>query len=262
MLREIIINSTPFEKRIAILEEGKLVELIIENAEHQKILANIYKGRIQTVLPGLQSAFVDIGLAKSAFLHISHINTSDSVPIESRPHRSYKGGTKKMRIQDILKEGQEILVQIVKEPISTKGAKVTTSLSLPGRFLVLLSDSNFVRVSKKIHNRAQRNMLKRLIYEIKPSNIGFIVRTIGQHVSEEEFRIEIRKLLKKWNDIQKLAAKSKAPTLVYKDEEPALGIIRDLFSDDVHSVVMDSPSDYKAIHDYLKNLSPELLSKV
>jgi ribonuclease G len=263
MVKEIVINATPYEKRIAILEDSKLAELLVDQPELQKVLSNIYKGRVQTVLPGMQSAFVDIGLEKSAFLHISQINDHT---LYSNPRRGSRSRQRRYherpKIQNILKEGQEILVQIIKEPISTKGAKITTTLSLAGRFLVLLPDTNFIGVTKKIRNRVYRSKLKKIINDLRPPNIGFIVRTIGLHVSETEFKAEIKDLIKKWESVKKLAAKAKAPALLYKEEESTLGTIRDLFSDDIDSLVIDSASDYKEINKYLKKLSPELLSRV
>ncbi|MFH1760375.1 MAG: Rne/Rng family ribonuclease [bacterium] len=265
MVKEIIINSAAYEKRIAILEDGRLVELVLDQPGGQKVLANIYKGRVQTVLPGMQCAFVDIGLAKAAFLNTSYID--DETLKKFTQEQNLKRHKRRQRasniqIQDILHEGQELLVQIVKEPISTKGAKVTTALAIPGRFLVLIPNSNFIGVSKKTRNREQRIKLKKMIDELRPENIGFIVRTIGLHVSEVEFRSEIKELLKKWTAISKAISNSKAPALIYKDEEPTLGVIRDLFSDEIDSMVIDSKTDYNQIRSYLKSLSPELLSRI
>src|SRR6059036_237639 len=230
MRREIVINAGNHETRIAILEEKELVEVMVERPEARRRVGDIYKGRVNAVLPGMQAAFVDLGLEKTAFLHASDLHPSESElddmfeEEESEVEKQNGGGGGRGRwrrdepvpkIEEALQKGQEILVQITKEPIGTKGPRVTTQISLPGRYLVLMPGHDHVGVSRKIEDRAERARLKGLIKEIRPKNAGVIVRTVGAEQGKKEFQSDIKYLEQLWEKIEKQAQRVKAPALLH-----------------------------------------------
>ncbi len=270
MKKVILFNATSTEKRVALLEEGKLAEIVVERPEQYRILGNIYRGRVTAILPGIQSAFIDIGMEKSAFLHASDVDPSllleeDDARIErytNRDDRSKRRRIARVPIQQILEKGQDILVQIIKEPIGNKSPKVTTQISLAGRFLVLVPDSEYIGISKKASDIKARKKLKRIVSQYKPPGVGFIVRTIGLKVSETEFVREIKSLVKEWSKAQKAALEGRGPKLVYKERSITTSVIRDLFAEDVSEVYVDQMDDYREIMSYLKTVSPKLSSRV
>lgn len=268
MDKKILFTATPTEKRAALLENNRIAEIVVERPDNIRLLGNIYRGRIVSVLPGIQAAFVDIGLPKAAFLHVSEVDPLLLLEeTDSMSERFYDKSSKKSKafylpIEKILSEGQEILVQVIKEPIGTKGAKVTTHISLAGRFLVLIPDTDFIGVSKKTSDKKRRTYLKKLIASIKPPGIGFIVRTIGLEVSESEFILEIKELIEKWKKAQEEALIGSGPKLIYKEMGITTRVIRDLFSEDVLEVYVDQQEDYNEIISYLKTISPSLCSRV
>src|SRR5512132_4363561 len=232
MRREIIINASPSETRIALLEDKQLVEVMVERPEAVRRVGDIYKGRVNAVLPGMQAAFVDLGLEKSAFLHASDLTPSESdldlfeeEEDGDEPRRGGGGGRGGRReepvprIEDALKKGQELLVQITKEPIGTKGARVTTQVSLPGRFLVLMPGHEHIGVSRKIEDRAERARLKTLMREIHPKDAGVIVRTVGAEQGKKEFQSDIHYLEQLWAKIEKQAQRVRAPALLHQEME-------------------------------------------
>jgi ribonuclease G len=270
MQKDIIINVSEYETRLAILEDSKLVELLVERPESEGIVGDIYKGIVKSVLPGMQAAFLDIGLGKSAFLHFSDIGESkaqlrqlyedDADFVETK--ESKKGKRTPENIKDVLKEGQEILVQITKEPIGTKGPRVTTDLSLPGRYVVLVPGEDHVGVSRKITDWTEKRRLKKLTYEIKPEGFGCIVRTVAEGKDKNQIKADIKNLFKFWKRIRKLADKKRAPALVHKNVGLISGIMRDVLSSEVNSVVIDSKREYKSILSYLKAVAKSLRSVV
>src|SRR5712692_5828096 len=198
MSREIVINATKHESRIAVLDEGQAVELWIERTRHRTIVGNIYKGRVTKVLPGMQSAFVDLGLERDAFLYVSDViedledyesETADELHLDDVPQRP------ETSISDLLREGQEIVVQVSKDTIAGKGARITSHVTLPGRFLVYMPTVNHVGVSRRIDNEEERLRLKHVLERIRPPGQGgFIVRTAGEGHSEEDFRSDLKYL--------------------------------------------------------------------
>jgi len=272
MRREIIINASVSETRIAILEEKELVEVMVERPEAVRRVGDIYKGRVNAVLPGMQAAFVDLGLEKSAFLHASDLHPSetdfeDLFEEEEVEERKPGGGRGRRdepapRIEDALKKGQEVLVQITKEPIGTKGPRVTTQISLPGRYLVLMPGHDHVGVSRKIEDRAERSRLKGLIREIRPKDAGIIVRTVGAEQGKQEFQSDIRYLEQLWQKIEKQTQRSRAPALLHQEMEFTTGLIRDIFTEDVGQLVIDSKEEYAQILRYLGTYAPELKARV
>jgi ribonuclease G len=271
MRREIIINASSSETRIAILEDKELVEIMVERPEAVRRVGDIYKGRVNAVLPGMQAAFVDLGLEKSAFLHASDLHPSDAdfddlFEDEAVDDRRQAGGRGRReepapRIEDALKKGQEVLVQITKEPIGTKGPRVTTQVSLPGRYLVLMPGHDHVGVSRKIEDRSERSRLKSLIREIRPPDAGVIVRTVGAEQGKKEFQSDVKYLLQLWEKIEKQAQRTRAPALLHQEMEFTTGLIRDIFTEEVGQLVIDSKEEYEQIMKYLATYAPELRSR-
>jgi ribonuclease G len=270
MQKDIIINVSEYETRLAILEDSKLVELLVERPESERMVGDIFKGIVKTVLPGMQAAFLDIGGEKSAFLHFSDIGESkaqlrqlyeeDADFVEVKQTKKAKRTPE--NIQDVLREGQEILVQITKEPIGTKGPRVTTDLSLPGRYVVLVPGEDHVGVSRKITSWAEKRRLKKLTYEIKPEGFGCIVRTVAEGKDKNQIKSDIKSLYKFWKRIRKLADKKRAPVLVHKNIGMISSIMRDVLSSEVNSVVIDSKREFKNVLSYLKTVAKSLRSIV
>lgn len=269
MQKDIIINVSEYETRLAILEDLKLVELLVERPEKERMVGDIYQGVVKAVLPGMQAAFLDIGLEKSAFLHFSDIGDFKSqldllYEAELLEEEEGKGMLKKppQSIQEILKEGQEIFVQVTKEPIGTKGPRVTTQLSLPGRYVVLVPGEEHVGVSRKISNWAKKRKLKRLAYELLPEGFGCIVRTMAEGKDKKQLKSDMKNLVKFWKKIKKQAEKKKAPALLHKDIGMVSSIMRDILTPEVNSVIIDSKKEYKKILSYLKFIARSLRFKV
>jgi ribonuclease G len=272
MKREILINSTPRETRAAILEDDQLVELLVDRPESRRMVGDIYLGRVEAVLPGIQAAFVDIGTEKAAFLHASDVvypdgNAVDDEDDEERDDADDDAGggrgAKGPPIQDVLKRGQELLVQVSKEPISTKGPRVTAQISMAGRFLVYMPFASRVGVSRKIGERAERQRLRELVQGVLPDNSGgVIVRTVGEDVTQEVFERELTTLVNNWKRIKKKTTFVRAPALVHRETSLTRGLMRDIFSEKVESVTVDSRQLHNEILEYLKGIAPELVERV
>src|SRR5262249_29285031 len=251
----------------------QLVELLVDRPEARRMVGDIYLGKVEAVLPGIQAAFVDIGTEKSAFLHASDLvfdedgededaEDEDNGDSEEGPARGRRA--KAPPIQDLLKRGQEILVQISKEPISTKGPRVTAQISLAGRFLVYMPFASRVGVSRKIGERAERQRLREQVQAVLPADSGgVIVRTVGEDVTQEAFEPELTTLINQWsksNKKQKFVGG--APKLLHRETSLTRGIIRDLFSAKVDKLTVDSKQIYNEIVEYLKGIAPELIERV
>jgi ribonuclease G len=268
MQKKILFNGTPTEKRAALLENDKIVEIVVERPDHFRLVGNIYRGRVMSILPGIQSAFIDIGLEKCAFLHATDVDPTLLLEESDKVMERFTGDNQNRKqipripIEKILNVGDQILVQVAKEPISTKGAKVTTQISLAGRFLVLVPDADFIGVSKKNTDAKKRARLKQIIAQIKPPGVGFIVRTIGLQMSETEFINEIHMLIDAWKMAQDEALEGTGPKIVHRELGITTRVIRDIFTDDVTEVYVDQEDDRKEILSYLKALSPDLCKKV
>jgi len=283
MKREILINAAPRETRIAILEDEQLVELLVDRPDNRRMVGDIYLGRVDAVLPGIQAAFIHIGTEKSAFLHASDLvrQTADEAEDDDEeeddevdePGGKKNNGSngsngsgrrgKAPPIQEALKRGQEVLVQISKEPISTKGPRVTAQISLAGRFLVYIPDSAKVGVSRKIGSSAERARLKEQVQNILPDNSGgVIVRTVSEDVTPEMLQRELKSLMAQWKKIKRKANFQKAPSLVHRESGLTRGLVRDIFSDKVDSLTVDSRQVYNEIVAYLKDIAPDLIPRV
>ena len=269
MRTRIVINADPHETRIAILEEDELVELLVERGEKRSHVGDVYKGRVNAVLPGMQAAFVEIGLPKTAFLHASDLaeNLTELEDFEGDDESSSRGGGRRQRrpvpkIEDCLKKGQEILVQVTKESIGTKGPRVTQQVSLPGRFTVFMPGVDHSGVSRRIEDRAERQRLKALVAEHRPKGAGLIVRTAGDGKGEKEFANDVNYLIKLWEKVDRKSRTARAPALIHRELELTTGLIRDLFTEDVEELVIDSKDAHRDILNYLRSISPELRDRV
>lgn len=243
MAQTIIVNSLPEEVRMAIVEDGSLAELVVERPDDSHLVGNIYKGRVQNILPGMQAAFVDIGLDKNAFLYIGDIR-------ECELSMFAKGiAPEKLFV------GQEILVQIVKDAVGTKGPKATTHLTLPGHDVVLLPTADYVGISKQIEEKEERDRLKALAEELCPEGMGMIMRTAAKEKTSEELTQDIRYLTNLWRVLSARAKYSHAPILLYRDVDLVIRMVRDYLRADVERVVVDQVDDYQRICDLLNGSS-------
>lgn len=263
---EIIVNASPSETRIAIMEDHRLVEFFAERADSARQVGDIFKGRVNAVLPGMQAAFIDIGLEKTAFLHVSDMVVTDPDMLEegarSKGDRRSRKIPRGVSIENLLKKGQEIMVQMTKEPIGTKGSRVTTQISLPGRYVVLMPNVKHLGISRKIDDSAERSRLRDLIQELVPETFGVIVRTVGATKKKRQFVADVRFLEKTWRRIQGAYARQSCPSLLHKEVGLTTGLIRDLFNEDVDRLIIDSKQEFKQIQSYLRSTSPELKDRV
>ena len=268
---DLVINITPQENRVALLESGLLTEIYIEREKDRGIAGNIYKGKAVRILPGMQVAFVDIGLNKAAFLYVDDIYYSfkdfeaemlskneeeeeDSYGIEEKRPPSRQP----TQIKDLLTEGQEILVQVSKEPIGSKGPRITSHISLPGRQVVLMPTVNHIGISRRIENENERRRLREIIQTIKPPEMGIIVRTASEGMGEDELNLDMNYLLKVWETIQKKQANAPVPSLIHYDLNLTLRAIRDLATKELDTIIVDSKEEYDKILKFTDMFMPQL----
>lgn len=258
-MNELIINVAPYETRVALLEDRLLTELYIERTKDRGIIGNIYKGKVIKVLPGMQAAFVDIGLEKAAFLYISDvyggIEDFEEMGIHGEDITSYN--TTSSQIEDLLFEGQEILVQVSKEPLGTKGTRITSHITLPGRYLVYMPFVDHIGVSRRIKDEKERKRLREIIQSIKPPNGGFIVRTASEGADLDEIRNDMEFLLHLWENILKKKDSVTAPALIHSDLTMVLRVIRDILSPQVNRIVIDSKEEYENIVSFISTYMPK-----
>jgi ribonuclease G len=282
MKREILINANPRETRVAIIEDDQLSELLVDRPDARRMVGDIYFGRVDAVLPGIQAAFVDIGTDKSAFLHASDLvyedeeeadeaddDSDDDDDAEESDGGGGGGGRRKRKnatelpIQDVLKRGKEIIVQVSKEPISTKGPRVTAQVSLAGRFLVFMPFASRVGISRKIGDRAERARLREQMKGVLPDKSGgVIVRTVGEDVTKETFQRDLDSLIGTWKKIKRKTHFVRAPSLIHRETSLARGLMRDVFSTKVEKLTVDSKQMYNEIIEYLNGVAPELIERV
>jgi len=277
MLKEIIINSSSSQSRVAIIEDGNLVDFFVDHPEKRRMVGDIYLGRIARVLPGIKAAFIDIGMKHDAFLHFSDIgerldglqsildDDSDlDTEDEESPTQPVAESVKVKREVTIpkLHKGQEIIVQITKEPVGNKGVRVTSSISLPGRFCVLLPFDDKIGISKKVSDFRERRRLRTIARSILPQNCGLIIRTAAKDQAEDSLSDDLKYLAKTWEDIQATLKTEKPPTLLYQDLNTTSSVIRDLFTPDISKVHVDSKKLYKQIKGYVQLIQPALAEKI
>jgi len=265
MKREMLINATvPEELRIALVEDGILEELYLERSEEQQIVGNIYRGRVTRVEPSLQAAFVDFGAEKNGFLHVSDVMSSlmsADVRSSSRSRRGKAGD--KPPIQKILQKGSEVVVQVTKVGVDRKGAALTTYLSLPGRYLVLMPGLKVMGVSRKIEDDEARTRLRAVISELKPpKDVGVIARTAGLDRPKRDLERDLRYLVRLWDTIRHRAKKAPIPSAIYKESDFVIRIVRDVFSADIQSVIVDDGDVRQRVIDFMKIVMPRYRSRV
>lgn len=291
MRKEIIINAAADQTRIAITEDGHLAELFVETPHQEKMVGDIYMGKVAKVMPGIKAAFIDIGLSQDGFLHFSDIGSrleeysamigdeedeeeeereeldgssdgspSPVSPVSAAPPRRETSRTPRRDIQ--IEKGQDIIVQVTKEPVGKKGVRVTSEVSLAGRFLVLLPFDGKVGISKKISGFKEKRRLRRLVQPILPEGFGVIIRTVAEGKEESALKQDLEDLIATWREIEQKVKSEKAPALLYKDMATTSSVIRDLFSNDVTRVVVDSRRLHKEIRSYIHSTSPQIEEKI
>ncbi len=291
MKKEIIISSSSSQNRVAITENGNLVDFFIDHPEKQRMVGNVYLGKVARVIPGIRAAFIDIGLKHDAFLHFSDIGertealkgifeedeaddsdeedaliekpaAPENLDPNSSPFKKENFEQREKTSLTRLKKGEDLLIQIIKEPVKDKGVRVTSSISIPGRFCVLLPMDNKIGVSKKIVDFRERKRLRRIARGIIPENCGLIIRTAAKDQSEESLSADLKYLIKIWSDLQEDAKKQKPPFLLYQDLSTTISVIRDLFTPDVSKVFVDSKKLYKEIKNYVQFIQPALVDRI
>ncbi len=233
-MKEMILQGQAEGLRAAVMEHGVLMEVFEQEGPYSRLVGNIYRGRVENVLPGMQAAFVDIGLDKNAFLYVR-----EAVPLHFGSDQESQAAFERVNIRDILKPRQELLVQVIKEPLGRKGARITTNISLPGRYVVLLPQVAYIGVSRRIQALAERERLKKISTEVCPGGMGVIVRTLAQGLSEQEIVQDIAQLIKIWRNIQTGFPKISVPGLVHQDADLVSRLIRDFIDDDVERITLD-----------------------
>lgn len=273
MYKELIVNVTENETRVALIEDGNIVELFIERGDDENITGNIYKGTVQRVLPGMQAAFIDIGLKQAAFLYVDDVikkqNLNENEPPENNvPELDEKdefvpdNTRRNIPIEQLLREGQQIMVQIVKAPIGTKGARVSTYISIPGRYLVLMPNVDHIGISKRIDSDEERSRLKETISSIRKVKYGYIFRTASEGIDEEQLKTEIDLLVNSWENIKRRYRQYSAPYTLHRDLKVTFRAIRDLITHEANKLVIDSIVGFESIKSFLRKIMPELKVKV
>lgn len=267
MANELVINTTSHETRIALIENGTIAELYIERSRVKGVVGNIYKGKVIRVLPGMQAAFVDIGMEKAAFLYVADVFEAiedfetfmdGSDKKENGQDGEGQGLNPMHPIEELLQEGQEILVQVSKEPIGTKGARITSHISLPGRHLVYMPTVDHVGISRRIENETERERLKEIVERTKPTAGGFIVRTVSEGKSEDDLQADMLYLTKLWDEVVSKNEKAHAPSLIHSDLDVTQKVVRDILSEDVDRIVVDSKPEYDKVVQFITTFMPKI----
>ncbi|MDP2645321.1 MAG: Rne/Rng family ribonuclease [Desulfobacterales bacterium] len=277
MSKQLVINAAGHETRVALLEDGTVAEFFVVRKNDQDIAGNIYKGRVQRVLPGMQSAFVDIGLKQAAFIHVANIigkneefdrlltrngDSEESLADAGVKDDPCDDGQFETPIEDLIRDNQELMVQVVKPPMGTKGARITTYISLPGRFLVLMPNSDHIGISRRIENENERSRLKALVASLRKGNSGFIVRTAAEGEQEEKIAAEMNFLVRLWEKVNVRFNETSAPALLRQEIPVSLRAVRDLLTYEADKLVIDSAADYEAIISFLEEFAPNRKSSV
>jgi ribonuclease G len=259
MRKEIFVTVDLDETRAAVIEDGELVEIFIERPVHQRIVGNIYKGKVENVLPGMQAAFVDVGLDRNTFLYVD-----DALPGKAEIEGETIGvvAKTKLTIKEIVRPGQEIIVQVAKEPIGTKGARVTRQITLPGRFLVLMPHVDYIGVSRRISDERERERLKQLAASVKPEGMGLIVRTVAEGAHEDELARDATFLIRLWERIAGNAKTAAAPSMLHRDLGLVHRIVRDWFDDTVDQFTIDHKEEFQRAVEVLDLHAPQLKDRL
>lgn len=277
MKNQIIIHSSGNQNRIALLENGELAQLFIESEENQRTVGNIYVARVHKVMSGIRAAFIDMGTPKDAFLHfsdagdhldeyISMLNGPKAIPKHMHQTLSKKeemtNSDRQVLAGKLLKTGQKLLVQIVKEPIGSKGPRVSTDITIAGRFLVLIPMGDYIAVSKRINNYKERRRLKGILNGMVPDGFGVIVRTVAQNQEQEAIEEDLHTVLKKWETLAERLEDAEPPSLLYNDLDMTESLIRDLFAKNYDRVLVDDPKMFKQIKSYVQQIAPQMMPNV
>src|SRR6056297_2617179 len=277
MKNQIIIHSSGNQTRVALLENKELAQLFIESEENQRTVGDIYLARVHKVMSGIRAAFIDVGMEKDAFLHFSDAgdHLGDYIKMMNGPKSISKDANKELQKFDklsnndkqilagkLLQNNQRVLVQIVKEPIGSKGPRVSTDITIAGRFLVLIPMGNYIAISKKINSGRERRRLKKIAGDMLPDGFGVIIRTVAQGQDKESLEDDMRTVLKKWERILNKLENAKPPTLLYKDLDITESLIRDLFAKQYDRVLIDDYQLYKSIKSYVSQIAPKMLPSV
>ncbi|GMV92024.1 MAG: ribonuclease E [Candidatus Hydrogenedentota bacterium] len=266
-MKEFVVNVEPLETRIAFIEEKRLTELLIDRHESRSVVGNVYKGRVDSIVPGIQAAFIDIGFEKNGFLYVSDIagaeGTGDFVFEEgtAKPRERSRRG-KPPAIESLLKKNQHIMVQVSKDTLGTKGVRLTNYVTLPGRYIVLMPTVKHLGISRKIGSDRERERLRKTLQSIRPPGVGMILRTAGEDKKKADFQDDIKYLTKVWTDVKDKMETMKGPSLLHEDLNPILRVVRDMFTKDVEKLTIDSEVEYKRILDFLDTFAPNLKKRV
>jgi ribonuclease G len=266
---EIICNRTGRETRLALIENGQIAELHIDRGDNRGFVGNVYLGRVVRVLPGMQAAFVDIGLERAAFLYVGdiftetlHMHVDDADRPEAPPQHSRNGRAGHPPIQDLLAEGQDIVVQVAKDPIGTKGARLTTHIALPGRYLVFMPTVEHVGISRRIDKDKERRRLREFVDQHRKEGQGFIVRTVCQGQPTERLKADMDFLVRTWERIQSVAKETSAPSLLHSEYGILLRMIRDLMDDQISRVVIDDRDAFESVREFMDDFMPRFKDRV
>jgi ribonuclease G len=275
MYNYLLINATSYEIRIALVEHGNLVEFYLERPVEKGMVGNIYRGRVVRVLPGMQAAFVNLGLERTGFLYVDDVQTDSKILANRMTNNECEQGCcdddteivqkpviPSVNIEELLTEGQDILVQICKEPLGTKGARLTCHITLPCRNLVYMPMTDHIGISRKLENDEDRQRLREEIEKLRPQDAGFIVRTVAENASREDLEADMEFLLHLWGEIQDRAIKAPVPSLVYEDLDITQRAVRDLFTPDNQRVVVDDRATFERVCNFVETFVPQLRNRV
>lgn len=269
MSNVLVVNSTSSETRVALVEDGIISELHIERVRDRGIVGNIYKGKSLRVLPGMQAAFIDISHERAGFLHASDVyNFEEDLEVfeeegeDGRPTLARGRGKQRTSIQDSLESGQEILVQVAKEPIGTKGARLTSHVSIPGRFVVFMPTVSHIGISKRINSDKERRRLRKIVERERPPGTGFIVRTVSANVDEDDLIADMEALISQWGEIFEKHSRVSAPYLLYEEADLVIRALRDLVGVDVDAIILDKKSDYDRVKSFIDSYMPSFDGRI
>ncbi len=257
-MKEIIVDAGFGQVRTALLEDGELAEIYIEGRENRSIVGDIYKGKVENVLPGMQAAFVEIGTDKNAFLYIKDI-LPNYYPNEDEEHAE---DDNHYNISDLVKTGQDILIQVIKDPIDSKGARVTTHITLPGRYVVLMPTVDYIGISRRIENEKERERLKDIASSVKPENMGVIIRTVGEHCDISDLKSDIDLLVKLWKNILNKNYQMPSPYLLHKDMDLFNRVLRDIFTHEIDRLVINERSFFNRAVEISEEIAPNLKDRI
>src|ERR687883_592504 len=275
MTKEMIISTNGHETMVAILEDDLVAEVFVERERHRAVVGNVYKGRVSKVLPGMQSSFIDLGLERDGFLYVADvvdtIEEFEKLEAGDEDHQGNGGQPRPrqdqptVKIEDLLREGQEILVQVVKEPLGTKGARLTSHVTMAGRFLVFMPTVDHVGVSRKIESRDERSRLRGIVREFRDARGftgGVIIRTAASGRPQEDIVADLEAFHKIWTEIRQKMESSRAPAIVYREQSLVGKLLRDLLTEDFQAIRIDNAQEHQRVVQLVERIMPSLAPKV